>query len=167
MKYLQALAVLALLTTSGVQAKTINLGTLDSGTTETFEHLNIGKGKSFGDQVRFRLSGLSSDISGFFEQTSINFFTAELQRRISGGWEVVGLTFDSTFSFPDLSAGLYRFDVAGQSFLTERGNWNGELVVAAVPEADTWLMLIIGAALIGYQLRRKQRSLPSQSFATA
>lgn len=166
MKILQALtAVLCLGTLSTVQAKTINLGTLDYGATETFDHL-IGEGKSFGDQVKFRLDHIS-DLSGFFESASINFFSVELQKKITGGWDVVGSTFDSAFSFPDLSAGLYRFDVAGQSFLTEKGYWNGELVVAAVPEADTWLMLLIGAGLIGYQLRRKQRSLPAQSFATA
>ena len=35
----------------------------------------------------------------------------------------------------------------------------GTLHVAAVPEADTWVMLLMAFGIVVYQLRRKQRSL--------
>ena len=31
--------------------------------------------------------------------------------------------------------------------------------VVAVPEAETWVMLLVGLGLVAYQLRRKQRLL--------
>ena len=80
--------------------------------------------------------------------------------------KAVGSSFASTYSFDDLAAGKYRFDVDG---LTggRKGLWVGQMTVGAVPEADTWLMLLVGGGLIAYQLRRKQRALPPRSFAAA
>ena len=38
------------------------------------------------------------------------------------------------------------------------------VAVAAVPEPETWLMLVIGLGLAAYQLHRKQKSLGLQAL---
>jgi hypothetical protein len=69
-------------------------------------------------------------------------------------------------SFDDfLAPGSYRigFSGIGNGFLG--GIYRGSLQVAAVPEADVWVMLLVGFAVVLYQLRRKQRSLEQQPVA--
>jgi hypothetical protein len=67
-------------------------------------------------------------------------------------------------SFAELAAGNSRGEIVG---ITGRqsGSWGARLPVAAVKEADVWMMLMIGLGLVGYQLRRKQQGLKQLPFA--
>jgi hypothetical protein len=155
-------AALGFVAVSAAQAKTISLGDADG--VRTFGN-TVEERRSFTDYVKFYLDDASSSISGFFGYSSIKHVEVELERKAGQGWEDVGSAFTTTFSFADLAKGTYRFEIEGFSSSKKRdGSWTGTMTVAAVPEADVWLMLLIGAGLIGYQLRRKQRSLQQPSF---
>ena len=45
----------------------------------------------------------------------------------------------------------------------EHGHDHEHEHVGGVPEPGTWAMLLVGAGLVGYQLRRKQRALGSRA----
>ncbi len=64
-----------------------------------------------------------------------------------------------SLSFDDLAAGWYTVYVGGTdgSVVTPGGS-SAEygLVVSAVPEAETWAMLLAGLGLIGWRLRKQQ-----------
>lgn len=81
-------------------------------------------------------------------------------------------------SFSTLSAGRNSEWMSGGTFesFTRSMGAHSQLSDAAqdsgaqqqspgVSQEDTWLMLLIGGALIGLQLRRKQKSLPHQPLA--
>ena len=75
----------------------------------------------------------------------------------------------SSFSFNSLVAGSYVLGIygIGDGPVLNLGRFRGTASVAgAVPELDTWLMMLIGAGLVAYQLRRKQNSL-QQPLASA
>jgi hypothetical protein len=64
-------------------------------------------------------------------------------------------------AFADLTPGAYAAAAFGPArnpgvYATYRGS------IAAVPEIQTWLMLLIGFALAAYQLHRKQKALGQQ-----
>ena len=67
-------------------------------------------------------------------------------------------------TFSSLSQGDYEFLITGTG-LSHGGSYFNAFAVSAVPEADTWVMLVIGAGLVGFQLRRKHQSLPPRAIA--
>jgi hypothetical protein len=161
------LALLLSFVTLGVgavaaDAATLSLGTLPDGLTPIGAGHNAG---GFADTFNFNLSGALSDVvASFASITNIDSFDAFLQEKTPSGWTQIGSSFTSSETFSDLTSGKYRLDVIG--FVpSNAGFYSGNLSVAAVPETDTWLMLLIGSGLVGYQLRRKQKTLPQQPFA--
>ncbi|SEN57784.1 PEP-CTERM motif-containing protein [Nitrosomonas marina] len=61
----------------------------------------------------------------------------------------------ATLEFNDLAAGWYTVYVGGTDGTTAGGGY--DLVVSAVPEAETWAMLLAGLGLIGWRLRNQPR----------
>jgi hypothetical protein len=59
--------------------------------------------------------------------------------------------------FSTRSAGALTFAAAGTS--DSRGGYLDNISVSAVPEASTWMMLVVGFAAIGYGMRRNPRSV--------
>lgn len=59
--------------------------------------------------------------------------------------------------FSTRSAGALTFAAAGTS--DSRGGYLDDISVSAVPEASTWMMLIIGFAAIGYGMRRSNAAV--------
>ena len=144
-------------------AKTVSLAVLSTGTA-TFSDRHVHSG-AFTDSFRFRPSSLSNVIIGFTSSTNILSLQGILQEKTHGGWTQVGSgSITTTSSFTDLSAGRYRFETLG-IVPSHFGRYAGDITVAAVPEADTWMMLLIGGGMVAYQLRRKQKSLPRQPIA--
>jgi hypothetical protein len=60
-----------------------------------------------------------------------------------------------TLDFNDLAAGWYTLFIGGTDSNSNNGGY--DLVVSAVPEAETWAMLLVGLGLIGWRLRSQPR----------
>jgi hypothetical protein len=79
-----------------------------------------------------------------------------LSRRVSRN---VGSPFASSFRAA-LCKAKYRFGIDGSSSPTHVfGALLNTVSADAVPEAEKWLMILIGLGLVGYQLHHKQRTL--------
>ncbi|HEV7446346.1 MAG TPA: FxDxF family PEP-CTERM protein [Steroidobacteraceae bacterium] len=154
-------AAVALGTLSGAQAATFNLGNVDRETRYFGD--TVGKKSSFTEVVKFKLTEQSAVDFAFksFHDIIKGSLAVQLQEKVSGGWTTIAT---ASPSFADLSAGKYRWEVSG---ITGRqsGFWGAKMAVTAVPEADVWMMLLIGVGLVGYQLRRKQQSLKHPPLA--
>ena len=160
-------AVLLFAGAGSAQAVTTDLGTVSDGSYGFSRALNFGE--TFTDYVNFDLD-TSADVTSFiksfdmsifgFDLIGIDNFSAGLEQLGTGGFTSIASLTSNPASFDDLLApGTYRFAVAGTASGFFGGLYRGTLHVAAVPEADTWVMLLMGLGLIAYQLRRKQRSL--------
>lgn len=164
-KLLSAAMLFGFGSVSLAQAATIQLHNVDASPGPFNFSNTIGKNHDFADFVRFRLSD-ESTVSGSFSSVYnviSSSFSVELEKLTAPHtWSDVakiGNPLTSSFSFADLSTGKYRFEVTGSTGKRVGGYWSGAMNVAAVPEADVWTMILIGAGLVGYQLRRKQTSL--------
>ena len=80
------------------------------------------------------------------------------------GLDLGGLLDFGTYSFADLAPGSYSMSIFGSAQAISGYIATYRVAVAAVPELETWLMLIIGLALAGYQLHRKQKTLGLQGL---
>jgi hypothetical protein len=151
------------------QAKTSHLGLLSDGDVVSTTGKVDKSTLSFSDTVTFRLASASNVADIFTTLKSITTFTVSLFLNgtkldtFSGG--PGGTPSSPTFhSFDGLAASAkgdhYSLTLVGSG--TPKGAYFNALAVSAVPEADTWLMLIAGVGLIGFQLRRKQHSLPQR-----
>ena len=92
----------------------------------------------------------------------------ELQELEGGSWVDLASGHGKTDSFAlNLTQGpSYRWELVGKVGNQTSGFWSAKMNVAAVPEADTWVMLLVGAGLVGYQLRRKHNVLNQPPFGT-
>jgi hypothetical protein len=138
-------AAVALGALSGAHATTFNLGNVD-GETRYF-------GDTSGKKAAFTFRSFHDVIN--------SSFAVQLQQKAAGVWTTIP---SASPSFADLSAGKYRWDITGTTG-RQSGFWGAKMAVTAVPEADVWMMLLIGLGLVGYQLRRKQQSLKHPPFA--
>jgi hypothetical protein len=57
-----------------------------------------------------------------------------------------------------LSPAAYTLKVVGTS-MSALSQYNGGITVEPVPEPEEWAMMLVGAGLVGYQVRRKQKGL--------
>lgn len=60
----------------------------------------------------------------------------------------------ASLAFDDLAAGWYTVYVGGTDHASAGGQY--DLVISAVPEAETWAMLLAGLGLIGWRLRKQE-----------
>jgi hypothetical protein len=160
-------AILLLAGAGAAQAAAINLGTVSQGSYGFGRAVNFGE--TFTDYVNFTLHD-SAEVSSFiksfdmsifhFDVLGIDNYATGLERFNSGSYASVASLASNPASFDDLlSPGSYRFSIAGTGSGFFGGIYRGTLHVAAVPEADTWVMLLMAFGIVVYQLRRKQRSL--------
>jgi hypothetical protein len=169
-------AVLLFAGAGSAHAVAIDLGTVSDGSYGFGRSLNFGE--TFTDYVNFDLD-TSADVSSFiksfdmsifgFDLIGLDNFSTGLERLGTGGsYSSIAALTSSPASFDDLlSPGAYRFAIAGTASGFFGGLYRGTLHVAAVPEADTWVMLLMGLGLVAYQLRRKQRTLEQGPGALA
>jgi hypothetical protein len=159
--------ILLLAAAGAAQAATTSFGTVSDGSYGFGRAIDFGE--TFTDYVDFSLSN-SAEVSSFiksfdmsifhFDLLGIDNFTTGLQKLGSSGYATIATLNANPASFDDLlSPGSYRFSVAGTGSGFFGGIYRGTLHVAAVPEADTWVMLLMAFGIVVYQLRRKQRAL--------
>ena len=94
-----------------------------------------------------------------------NFDTLALALTMTGGATVQTLTGPGTFTFTPSATGSFTaivFGDPGSSGGVELGTFG--LTIAAVPEAETWAMMLVGMGLVGWQLRRKVKASAANRF---
>lgn len=70
----------------------------------------------------------------------------------------------TTVSLNDLlPAGTYRLMLSGD-IQAQGGNYFWSLNTVAIPEPETWAMMLVGMGLVGWQLRRKVKSSAASKF---
>jgi hypothetical protein len=143
------------------ESKVKDLGLLTDGQFGSFFN-TISRGTSFTDYLNFSLSG-PSDISGVLAGLHIRTFSATLTST-SGFSESFHR---GNFNFDDLAGGNYTMAFSGIGASRFGGAYGTIFSVTAVPEADTWLMILIGAGLVAFQLRRKQKTLRHRPLTSA
>jgi hypothetical protein len=173
MKFARVLLALSLaLGMSAVtEAKVSHLGLLSDGDAVSTSAKVDKSFLGFSDTVTFRLASESSVADIFTALKGITSFTVSLfldgskLDSFSGG-PGGSPSSPTSFVFSPLAASAkgehYTLMISGSG--KANATYFNALSVSAVPEADTWLMLIAGLGLIGFQLRRKQQSLPQRPF---
>lgn len=171
MKFARVLLALSL--TLGLslaaQAKTSHLGLLADGDAVSTTGKVDKSSLMFSDTVTFRLASQSNVADIFTALKGITTFTVSLfldgatLDTFSGG--PAGTPSSATaHTFSGLAATAkgdhYTLLITGRG--KGKATYFNALSVSAVPEADTWLMLIAGVGLVVFQLRRKQHSLPQR-----
>jgi hypothetical protein len=158
-------AVLAIALASGAQAKTTTLGTLSDGDFGSSSHHVSPNTSLFTDTVTFSLAGTST-LSDYFFGVGLSSWNVALDRGSSfiGSFAGTGPVNFGTLTFNALSKGDYTFTITGSTPRHHGGAYFNAFNVTAVPEADTWVMLIIGAVLVAFRLRRRQQMLPPRSI---
>jgi hypothetical protein len=160
-------AILAVVLAMGfmaqVDAKTIQLGKVSDSSPSVFSDV-ITSGKSFSDVIMLRLTSFS-DISGSFFSTGIKNLNLSLASHSFTETVTGGIGFGS-YSVANLAPGVYKFDVTGLTGRHGGAYLSAFNVVPAVPEADTWLMIVIGIGLVGLQLRRNQKGIARGPLVT-
>lgn len=175
MKYL---ALLLLLTAPANAAIVGNLGTNPNSAEGRFA-VDIPTAGAFTDQITFQLSGAPefltiASVTNVFPNIT-DFITAFTGEVIAGtpaapGAVVIGPVLATDNCGPDCQGfGGSALLAEGSYFLQLTGNaggtsgFGGDLSVAAVPEASTWLMLLLGFA--GIALRKTIRKKVREAFA--
>jgi len=138
-------------------------GTSDFGPVESFDVGSLNK--TFSDVFYFTIAGLSSADSNvssisFDETAGINFSQFDLYKVGSSTAAAQGsLDAESglwILSGTNLTAGSYFFKVAGTVATNDAVTYSGNVLVSAVPEADTYAMLLAGLGLVGVIARRRK-----------
>jgi hypothetical protein len=137
-----------------------NLGELEDGDFGLVANL-FTRAETFEDIINFTLTSTST-ITGFvtpFRLESANWSLSSSSGILDGGALTLG-----SYSFADLTPGSYSVSIFGDSRAFGFYAASYRVAVAAVPEMETWLMLAIGAALVAFQLHRKQKALGQQAL---
>ncbi len=151
-----ALTVLGLGVATGASAKVYNI-------TDNTSIKGSSKAGVFSDVFNFSV-GKKSDLSFSWLFSTPSFLGVELYSISKTGklTGIDGLFKGNSGSFTDvLSKGRYQLDFGG--FSSTRSAFT--VGIAPVPEAGTWMMLLLGGGMVGVQLRRKHKALPRQSLA--
>ena len=153
-----ALLCLTLIGTAGASTKRTNLGALSDGDFGIVGNA-FAFSQSFQDTIHFTLASTST-ISGLIAPvrlTSANWSLSNAMGAMADGALTPG-----KYTFADLAPGSYTVAIFGTAKYLSGYAATYRVSVAAVPEIETWLMLLIGLGLAAYQLHRKQKALGQQ-----
>ncbi len=143
--------------TAGAEAHTIDLHPLSPAGVSFSE----GAGPT-------QLDILNSGLHGSRARASTAFMSASELRTAPAdmaGFARLSIYAATPASFDDLQGRIRRRvgHVTGFAHADPRG-YSTAVSAGAAPTGDTWLMVLVGAGLIGYQLHRKQRALQPHPF---
>jgi len=153
-----ALLCLTLIGTAAASTKRTNLGALSDGDFGIVGNA-FAVSQSFQDTTHFTLTSTST-LSG----TVIPIRLISPSWSLSNGMGVLagGALTLGKYTFADLAPGSYTVAIFGTARYLSGYAASYRVSVAAVPEIETWLMLLIGLGLAAYQLHRKQKALGQQ-----
>jgi hypothetical protein len=157
---LGALLCLAMIGTAGASTKQTNLGALSNGDFGIVGNAFLSS-QSFQDTIHFSLSSTST-ISGLV--TPIRLVNSTWSLSSGAGAIASGALTFGKYTFADLAPGFYTVSIFGSAKSLSGYAATYRVAVAAVPELETWLMLVIGFGLAAYQLHRKQKALGQQAL---
>ncbi|NYE62145.1 hypothetical protein FHW58_003360 [Duganella sp. 1224] len=146
----------------------------EGGFTSTFgNNFNTGLNKTFSDSYTFTVggpAGAAASVSAPWTRTqdvyigSFGIYDASTNALVIGGINRVpgsdSPKTDDWWTLPadaTLQAGNYYLKVTGQVLSKSGGSYAGSLNVTAVPEAETYAMLLAGLGMIGFVGRRKAK----------
>jgi hypothetical protein len=153
-----AFLCLTLIGTAGASTRHTNLGTLSDGDFGIVGNAFVFS-QSFLDTVHFTLANTST-ISGLV--TPVRLVGASWSLSNAMGALAGGALTPGTYTFADLAPGSYAVAIFGTAKYLSGYAATYRVSVAAVPEIETWLMMLIGLGLVAYQLHRKQKALGQQ-----
>ena len=164
----KALAAAVVITACGsASAATINLGTFDDDTAPlAFNHKTasvLGASQSFTDYVDFQLNE-TNDASFSLTFANLGKYKLTLDSwsltEIGGG--AIASQAGSTFadiSYADLASGSYQLAIHGTLLKGFKGNsygGNAVTAVVAVPEPETYALMLAGLGVVGVIARRRR-----------
>jgi hypothetical protein len=149
------------------QAATVNAGTISSSFSHVF---NVASGASFADTINFSVAGPSTltgsaasltlslgslsllDIAGL----TVNVWNNSHPFGTTNFGSFAGGPGSYTFNLP--TAGNYHVDITGTATGAFGGTYAVGLQVAAVPEPETYAMLLAGLGVMGAIARRRKQA---------
>lgn len=140
-------------------------GTANFG--DTFSNNN--QANLFSDKFTFNTSGLSNvdmivtststKATNGLNLTGLALFNSNTNLVVAGGVQLLtGIQDKWTLSINNLAAGSYYFKVSGNVVSNTGGAFAGNGHVLAVPEADTYAMLLAGFGVLGLMARRRNKA---------
>jgi hypothetical protein len=130
-------AAAALVASAGASAQTTSVFDLTSGT--------------FANAYTFTLSSMLSDVTGDTNSSGVSWFGVLLQSP-TVPYTALDTNPDDGFSFKGLSAGTYALTFLGSG----TGGYGGFYTVTAVPEPETYAMMLAGLGAIGFVAARRR-----------
>jgi len=161
-------------------ATVTNLGNIGTEASIGAASGSLPKG-SFNDWFDFSVSGFATLIasgnsttfaggSKGAEITSFDLFQGDHVTKITTGSITPIPTANGSFyatllTYEPLQAGFdYSIKIAGIA-KSAGTNYSLSLTTTPVPEPEEWAMMMVGAGLVGYQVRRKQKGLNQSTLA--
>lgn len=164
LKRVAASAALAILTSVGMlpaaqAAFVADLGVLGP-TAKTFSN-SFGPGETtvLSDFYSFQIASTSTVVGGtldlYLGLIGVDVKSVSVRLKDSASWILDSTTGDG-FSFVGLGAGLYDLRLAGDVGILG-GAYSGAIkaIASAAPEPQTYLMMLLGLAGVGYAARRR------------
>jgi hypothetical protein len=161
--YKKLFASMLLAGVAGLSSMSANAGTFAAtATSEGYEINYTTSSAAFEDFWSFNVvapAAISAAISGS-SSSAFSFTAFDLVKLVAGSYvtvvegDVGNLTAKITFG------GLEADDLGGDYFIRVaglgKGNYTGTITVSAVPEAETYVMMLAGVGLMGFVARRRK-----------
>lgn len=168
----KSLVAVAALASAHAHASSASLGAIASSVPTSFNAASTSAGP-FSDVFSFSLSATSSvgvsvmnlPVAGLFNTifTSASLFSNPDGVLFNGDDSLVtpGTLSSNAFSFSSapVGAGSYYLNVSGIGNGPQGGLYNGSISVAAVPEPETYAMLLAGMGVMFFIARRRNKTL--------
>lgn len=153
------LVSLGMISAASATMKQTELGALAGGDSGYVANL-FGSAGTFRDTINFSLTSASSIRADVFATR-----LTDVSWSLTSGSTLFGSgVFESgRYSFADLAPGAYTVSIFGRNRFAS--SYIARYAVTAVPEAQTWLMILIGLGLVAFQLRRKHKGLRQPQIA--